>query len=659
MKSKKRILLSLITTLLLLIAVCTVGFAKDTDGSVEIVSQNLYYGDTIKMMYAVDAPEGADVSLKVYSDEACTNLICEATPGEEGVDYGTDKAVFFGPGVPAQKIDTVLYAKAYSNGSESAPKRYSVLEYLYERLYLGAPSEDQENLYKGLIDYAHNAQKVLVDDGFTPIKDYAYVSISGGVAPDNFDTGLYSGTIELTPTVSASEGCYIKCTVNGTVKSLSGGKCTLSLTGGEYYNVAFAEVMSEGGIVINGESVPYYSGEASYYILNGNKPYFEDSELKREAWLQYSPLDELGRATGAFACVCSGTVPSDDRESISHITPSGWVQASYSGVVNSLYNRTHLLAHMYMSDDVHVENFVTGTSHMNQSTMLGFENQVNSAVKNGDYVMYRVTPVYEGNNLVCTGLILEAYSTSDNGEDVEFCVFIYNVQPGVEIDYLTGESKLGDPTKKHSSNTGVVFVVGEGAIGGGGDQPTVCEHSYMYIDNEDGKTHTVSCKNCTYTESENHNVEDGSCVCGYTESSGSEGTEPVTVEKTISELATANGWENGVQYSSFSLDSDSIITITASTKGNNGKYYTSGTNWRLYQSDSGSFTISASGGKTIVSVKITYSSSNNGILLNGSTKVASGSEVTVNAESITFSVGNTGSATNGQARVTAIEVVYK
>lgn len=525
MKSLKKILPALFAVLLLLTALSTVSFAAEDDSSVEIVSQNLYYGDTIKIMYAVDAPEGAIVSLKIYSDEACTKLVCEARAGDPDVNYGTNYAVFFGPGVPAHRIDTVLYAKAYADGAESSVKRYSVLEYLYQRLHLGAPSENQKNLYNGLIDYAHKAQAVLIEEEFTAIKSYAYVKVSGGIMPDGYDTGIYSGTTSAKCEITAGNGCYVGCTVNGEEAVMVGGAYSLTLTGGEYYDIAFAEIISNGGIVINGQSVPYYSGEASYYVLNGNKPYFTKDELKAEAWWKYYPLDELGRATGAFACLCQDTVPSDDRDSISHITPSGWVQASYSGVVNSLYNRTHLLAHMFMSDDVHVENFVTGTAHMNQSTMLQFENKVNAAVKNGDYVMYRVTPVYEGNNLVCTGLILEAYSVNDAGEDVEFCVFLYNVQPSVEIDYLTGNSKLGDPTEKHASNTGVVFVVGEG----GSSEPIVCEHSYVYTDNEDDKTHTVSCNKCSFSKIEDHTVVSGSCICGYTESaggeSGGEGTE--------------------------------------------------------------------------------------------------------------------------------------
>lgn len=221
------------------------------------------------------------------------------------------------------------------------------------------------------------------------------------------------------------------------------------------------DIPSGSAIVINGQTIPYYNGSADYVIVNGNKPFFTSGELKTTAWWSYSPLDSLGRTTGAFACVCRATMPNDDRDSISHLKPTGWKQASYSGVVTDLYNRSHLLAHAFMSDDVHMENLITGTAHMNQKTMQIFETQVLNAVKSGDYIMYRVTPVYEGNNLVCTGVLMEAYSTNDGGDSIEFCVFVYNVQPGVVIDYRTGSSKLGDPTKIHASNTGTSVVIGK------------------------------------------------------------------------------------------------------------------------------------------------------------------------------------------------------
>ena len=194
-------------------------------------------------------------------------------------------------------------------------------------------------------------------------------------------------------------------------------------------------------IVVNGITIPAYSGSGSY-VVNGNNPFFT-AEDKKMTGYEYSPLDSLGRATGAFARLTASLCPTDDRESISHIKPTGWNQASYSSIgLDHLYDRSHLLAHSLMSDDVHLENFVTGTVYMNQKNMTAYENQVRDFVKAGSDVLYRVTPVYEGNNLICSGLLLEAYSIEDGGDDVCFCVFLYNVQPGVTINYATGTSKL-------------------------------------------------------------------------------------------------------------------------------------------------------------------------------------------------------------------------
>ena len=234
------------------------------------------------------------------------------------------------------------------------------------------------------------------------------------------------------------------------------------------------EPTAESGIVINGESIPYYSGKDDYVLVNSGVPFFTEYELKTEAFWSYSPLDVYGRATGAFACICKATLPTDERESISHLKPTGWGHnKQYNTSVvpgKSLYNRSHLLAHSLMSDDVHIENMVTGTQHMNQKTMQIFESQILNAARSGDFIMYRVTPVYEGKNLVCTGVLMEAYSANDEGESVEFCVFVYNIQPGIVIDYSTGSNKEGDPKKPNESNVGARVTVGSGISLGGSSE---------------------------------------------------------------------------------------------------------------------------------------------------------------------------------------------
>ena len=163
-------------------------------------------------------------------------------------------------------------------------------------------------------------------------------------------------------------------------------------------------------------------------------------------------------------------MPTDARDSISHIKPTGWINNAYSSLnLDSLYNRSHLLAHALMSDDVHKENLITGTTYMNQKVMTTFEDQLLAAVKNGTDVMYRVTPIYKGNNLVASGLLLEAWSM-DGGDDICFCVYLYNVQPGVVIDYATGNNWLegadsddsgsGSGSTEGGVNSDVIFSFG-------------------------------------------------------------------------------------------------------------------------------------------------------------------------------------------------------
>lgn len=237
------------------------------------------------------------------------------------------------------------------------------------------------------------------------------------------------------------------------------------------------------GVVIGGETIPEYSGNG-YYVVNGNKPFFTDADKKMTGY-SYSPLDSLGRATGAFSRLTTSLMPTDGRESISHIKPTGWIQATYSSIgLDHLYDRSHLLAHSLMSDDVHPENFVTGTVYLNQQNMTMFEDMVRDLVKAGSDVLYRVTPYYVGDNLLCTGLLLEAYSIEDGGEDVCFCVFLYNVQPGVEIEHATGKSRVassgsdsgsggGTTDPDDSANGSVIFTFGSNGAAGHADGSSI------------------------------------------------------------------------------------------------------------------------------------------------------------------------------------------
>ena len=201
-----------------------------------------------------------------------------------------------------------------------------------------------------------------------------------------------------------------------------------------------------------GFTVPAYSG-TGYYVLNNNVPFFTESEIVSNSYETYGNLDSLGRVTTAISCLGKELLPTGERGNIGSVYPTGWVQASYSVIPGGyLYNRCHLIGWQLTAEDANRQNLMTGTPTMNK-TMLGFENQIADHLKemiaeygNG-HIMYRITPVFTGNNLVADGVIMEAYSVEDEGEK-SFCVFVYNVQPDVHIDYATGESRMvGTPEK--------------------------------------------------------------------------------------------------------------------------------------------------------------------------------------------------------------------
>ena len=190
------------------------------------------------------------------------------------------------------------------------------------------------------------------------------------------------------------------------------------------------------------EDVPAYAG-MPYAIINNNEPLFEGDDLEfTRAYEYYSDLDELGRCGYAIACIGKELMPTEPRESISQVKPTGWVQAQYDFVDGkSLYNRCHLIGFQLTGENANKQNLITGTRYMNVEGMLPFENMIADYIKEtGNHVIYRVTPIFEGDNLVATGVLLEARSLEDFGESLYFHVFVYNVQPGVIIDYATGES---------------------------------------------------------------------------------------------------------------------------------------------------------------------------------------------------------------------------
>ena len=225
-------------------------------------------------------------------------------------------------------------------------------------------------------------------------------------------------------------------------------------------------------ITISGEEFdkssisPYF--DAPYEEVNDNKPFFLGSinissafDTTAEEFVYYSELDDLGRCGQAYANVCSANLPTEPREEIGSIKPSGWQTVKYPDVIEDLYlyNRCHLIGYQLGGGSANERNLITGTRYMNVEGMLPFENQIKEYVtRTQNHVLYRVTPIFNGNNLVADGVLMEAYSAEDCGEGICFCVYAYNVQPGIEIDYATGDSREMSP--EELSQTNYVKVTG-------------------------------------------------------------------------------------------------------------------------------------------------------------------------------------------------------
>ncbi len=202
------------------------------------------------------------------------------------------------------------------------------------------------------------------------------------------------------------------------------------------------------------EDVAVYTDQA-YVAVNDNQPYFSEYDLTGQSDEFYSELDGLGRCGTACARVGVDLMPTEKRESISQVKPSGWQNAKYDNVDGKyLYNRCHLIGFQLSGENANEKNLITGTRYLNVDGMLPFENMIADYVKETEnHVMYRVTPVFEGDNLVASGVLLEAQSVEDQGEDLQFCVYVYNVQPGITIDYATGASSSGEQSSETASRS--------------------------------------------------------------------------------------------------------------------------------------------------------------------------------------------------------------
>lgn len=259
------------------------------------------------------------------------------------------------------------------------------------------------------------------------------------------------------------------------------------------------------------DSIPEFDGSTPYVIINENNPFFDD-ESTEGTYESFGELDSLGRCTPAIACIGADLMPSEDRESIGHIKPSGWQSVKYDTVDGKyLYNRCHLIGFQLTGENDNEKNLITGTRFMNVDGMLPFENMVADYVKETkNRVLYRVTPIYDGNDLVANGVLMEAKSIED--DEICFCVYVYNAQPGIVIDYSTGHSRLSTASPKEE-----VESENPGASEGAQE-----EKSYI-LNTSSKKFHDVDCSGASsisesnrkdYTGARESLIDDGYSPCG-------------------------------------------------------------------------------------------------------------------------------------------------
>ncbi len=208
--------------------------------------------------------------------------------------------------------------------------------------------------------------------------------------------------------------------------------------------IGFFVQLTADNNTIDISSLPAYSS-SPYVTVNDNVPQFTTSQMKTtESFETYTELDSLGRCGTAFACIGKDIMPTGERGEIGQVKPSGWKTVKYDIVDGKyLYNRCHLIGWQLTGENANNKNLITGTRYMNVDGMLPFENMVDDYIEEtGNHVLYRVTPIFKDNELVARGVQIEAYSVEDDGDGICFNVYCYNVQPGVKIDYETGESIL-------------------------------------------------------------------------------------------------------------------------------------------------------------------------------------------------------------------------
>ena len=245
--------------------------------------------------------------------------------------------------------------------------------------------------------------------------------------------------------------------------------------------------------------IPDYAVDP-YVVVNNNQPDFAESDMTTNSFETYSDLDALGRCGIAYANIGQDLMPTEERGNISDVKPSGWQSVEYEGIDGGyLYNRCHLIGFQLTAENANEKNLITGTRYLNVEGMLPFENMVADYIQEtGNHVLYRVTPLFEGDNLVASGVQMEAKSVEDNGAGILFNVFCYNVQPGITIDYATGNSQLtGD-----ASGTGAEPQTG--TTGTGGSDGTQQENESTYILNTNTmKFHRPDCSSVSQMSESN------------------------------------------------------------------------------------------------------------------------------------------------------------
>lgn len=253
----------------------------------------------------------------------------------------------------------------------------------------------------------------------------------------------------------------------GGAQATVSGSAPTPISGHEVSEAVVESAPSEAAGALVMSDIPEYSG-SPYVEVSGNVPSFTDADLSSPAET-YTPLDSLGRCGSAMAIVSRETMPTEERGSIGMVKPSGWHTVRYNDLISDryLYNRCHLIGYQLTAENANEQNLITGTRYLNVEGMLPFENEVARYVEStGNRVLYRVTPVFVGDELVARGVQMEAQSVEDGGAGVSFNVFCHNVQPGIQIDYQTGQSRrsqdagsTGESSSIQPSADQVVYVL--------------------------------------------------------------------------------------------------------------------------------------------------------------------------------------------------------